>query len=107
MYLCIVPSVMQINIEEVKEEEGHVVVRCIISAASSNHFSSSSAKVHFLTFQKFSALNCLLLSESSKWFFLFVFPLALSLTNGYFGRHWHRSLKSILFNCQRFSVRIT
>lgn len=53
-FICVTyifPSVLQISIKEIKEEEGHVVVRCIISAASSNHFSSSSAKVPFLTLQ--------------------------------------------------------
>jgi len=77
---------LQISIEEIKEEEGHVVLRCIISAASSNHFSSSSAKVHFLTLQiRFcSELSASCGSgESSKWFSLFLFShslLALSLT---------------------------
>ncbi len=55
-------SVLQISIAEIKEEEGHVVVRCIISAASSNHFTSSSAKVHSLTLEFFPALNCLILA---------------------------------------------
>ena len=37
-----------ISVEEVMEEEGQVIVRCIISAGSSQHFSASSAKVRFL-----------------------------------------------------------
>ncbi|KAG0617623.1 hypothetical protein M758_4G003500 [Ceratodon purpureus] len=37
-------SQSQITMEDIKDEEGHVIVRCIISAGSSHHFSSSSAK---------------------------------------------------------------
>lgn len=71
VYLYLVPSVVQISIEETKGEEGHAVVRWIISAASSKLFSSSSAKVHFLPLQLFPALDCYLSATWREFFLVF------------------------------------
>ena len=51
VYLHVILRVIQISIEEIKEDGGKVVVKCVISAVSSEYFSSSSAEVHFPTVQ--------------------------------------------------------
>lgn len=52
--LSLSPS--QVSIEEVTEEEGQLVVRCIISAGSAHHFSSSSAKALVTRLEKHTAI---------------------------------------------------
>lgn len=54
------PSIVQINSEDVtvKEEAGQAVVQLVVYAESSQHFSSSSAQVHYLSLPFLFALSC-------------------------------------------------